>query len=140
MQQILREHVVAPYEPHVPPVYAAEAPTFTTPVVVNIPYEVDQYAEMEKDDRLKDDASINAQLHGLRKTLKSLQVTRGAESLDYDDLCIHPDINMPSMVALQAVGRATQSGSIGGIKKKREDISAVTYQQGGPSHQYLSNP
>ncbi|XP_015169313.1 uncharacterized protein [Solanum tuberosum] len=289
------------------PVYAVGAPTFTKPVVVNVPYEVDQYEEMEKDARLKEDASINAQLQGLRKALKSLQVTRGTESLDYDDLCIHPDIDMPvgykppkfdmfdgkgdphahlraycdklvgvgrneklrmklfirslsgealtwytrqdprkwrdwqemaedfmtrfrfnteiiadrfslaniqkkpsenfqeyarrwrtegasvqppldeselskyfiraqegiyfdkmmsmmgqkfaelikmgdfieegvksgkiqSMVALQAASRAIQSGSIGGIKKKREDVSAITYQPGGPSHRYPNNP
>ncbi|KAG5595600.1 hypothetical protein H5410_036832 [Solanum commersonii] len=71
MQQILGAHVVAPYEPHVPPVYAVGAPTFTMPAVVNVPYE------------------------GLRKALKCLQVTRGTESLDYDDLCIYPDIDMP---------------------------------------------
>ncbi|KAG5632501.1 hypothetical protein H5410_004218 [Solanum commersonii] len=33
MQQILGAHVAAPYEPHVPPVYAAGAPTFTMPAV-----------------------------------------------------------------------------------------------------------
>ncbi|XP_049391611.1 uncharacterized protein LOC125856071 [Solanum stenotomum] len=91
---ILGAHVAAPYETHVPPVYAARAPTFTMPAVVNVPYEVDQYEEMEKDARLKEDASINAQLQGLRKALKSLQVTRGTESLDYDELCIHPDIDL----------------------------------------------
>ncbi|KAH0742961.1 hypothetical protein KY290_030954 [Solanum tuberosum] len=202
MQQILGAHVATPYEPYVPPVYTAGAPTFTMPAVVNVPYEVDQYEQMEKDARLKEDASINGQLQGLRKILKNLQVTRGTESLDYDDLCIHPDIDMPkkqsknfqeyarcwrtevarvqppldeselskyfiraqegiyfdkmmsmmgqkfaelvkmgdfieegvksgkiqSMVALQAASRAIQSGSIGGIKKKREDVSAVTYQ------------
>lgn len=60
MQQILGAHVAAPFEPLVPLVYAAEAPTFIMPVVVNIPYEVNQYAEMEKDARLKENASINA--------------------------------------------------------------------------------
>uniref|UniRef100_M1DCF6 Uncharacterized protein n=1 Tax=Solanum tuberosum TaxID=4113 RepID=M1DCF6_SOLTU len=102
MQQILGAHVAAPYEPYVPPVYGAEAPTFTIPAKINIPYEVDQYAEMEKDTQLKEDASINAQL--------------------------------------QATSRALKTGSFGGIKKKREDVSAVTYQQGGPSHRYPSNP
>ncbi|KAG5599843.1 hypothetical protein H5410_031213 [Solanum commersonii] len=80
MQHLLGAHVAAPYEPHIPLVYAIGAPTFTTPVVINVPYEY---------------ASINAQLHHLRKVLKNLQVTRGTESLDYDDLCIHPDIDMP---------------------------------------------
>lgn len=44
---------------------------------------------------MKEDASTNVQLHGLRKALNSLQVTKGTESLDCDDLCIHPDIDMP---------------------------------------------
>ncbi|KAG5590829.1 hypothetical protein H5410_041343 [Solanum commersonii] len=68
MQQILGVHVVAPYEPHIPP---------------------------EKDSRLKENASLNVQLHGLRKALKSLQVITGTESHNYDDLFIHPDIDMP---------------------------------------------
>ncbi|KAG5620260.1 hypothetical protein H5410_005478 [Solanum commersonii] len=97
MQQILGAHVTAPYEPHVPPVYAVGAPTFTMPAVLNVPYKVDQYAEMEKDTQLKEDGSINAQLQGLRKALKCLKVTRGTKSLDYDDLCIHPDIDMPEV-------------------------------------------
>ncbi|KAG5595877.1 hypothetical protein H5410_037109 [Solanum commersonii] len=63
MQQILGAHFLAPYEPHVPPVYATGALTFITPTVVNVSYEVDQYAKIEKDARLKEDASINAQLH-----------------------------------------------------------------------------
>ncbi|XP_049365803.1 uncharacterized protein LOC125830664 [Solanum verrucosum] len=202
---------------------------------------------MEKDTQMKEDASINAQLQGLRKALKILQVTRGTESLDYDDLCIHPDIDMPvgykppkfdmfdgkgdnhahlraycdklvgvgrneklrmklfirslsrealtwvqppldeselskhfiraqesvyfdkimsmmgqkfaelvkmgdfieegvkfgkiqSIVALQAASRAIQLGSIGGIKNKRENVSVVTFQQGGSSHRYPNNP
>ncbi|KAH0661678.1 hypothetical protein KY284_026609 [Solanum tuberosum] len=95
MQQILGAHVTTSYKPHVPPVYTAVAPTFTAPTVINVSYEVDQYVEMEKDARLKEDASINVQLHGLRKSLKSLQVTRGTKSLDSNDLCIHPDIDMP---------------------------------------------
>ncbi|KAG5599949.1 hypothetical protein H5410_031319 [Solanum commersonii] len=90
MQQILGAHVATPYEPHVPHVYVAEAPTFIMLAMVNIPYEVDQYAKMEKDARLKEDVSINSQLHDLRKALKSLQ--------------------------------GLQSGSIGGIKKKKKGM------------------
>ncbi|KAG5599489.1 hypothetical protein H5410_030859 [Solanum commersonii] len=43
-------------------------------------------------------------------------------------------------VQLHASSRAMQSGAISGIKKKREDISTITYQQGGPSHRYPNNP
>uniref|UniRef100_A0A1S3XAC6 Uncharacterized protein n=1 Tax=Nicotiana tabacum TaxID=4097 RepID=A0A1S3XAC6_TOBAC len=31
----------------------------------------------------------------LRRQMKSLQVARGGESLDSEDLCIHPDVDMP---------------------------------------------
>ncbi|KAG5605389.1 hypothetical protein H5410_026881 [Solanum commersonii] len=44
------------------------------------------------------------------------------------------------MVALQAASRAIQSGSIGIIKKKLEDVPAVTYKHGEPSHKYPNNP
>ncbi|MCD9643764.1 hypothetical protein HAX54_031463 [Datura stramonium] len=37
-------HVVTFYDAHVPPVYTFEAPTYTTPVIVRVPYEVDEYA------------------------------------------------------------------------------------------------
>ncbi|XP_055803394.1 uncharacterized protein LOC129872427 [Solanum dulcamara] len=95
INQIFGAHTVVPYDSQILPVYAVEAPTFMIPARVKVPYEVDQYAEMEKDARLKENKSIDAQLRGLRKALKNLQVTRGTESLDYDDLCIHPDIDMP---------------------------------------------
>lgn len=68
MQYIFGAHVVAPFEPYVPPVYVMGAPTFTIPAIVNIV----QYVVMEKDAPLKEDASINAQLQGVKKALKSL--------------------------------------------------------------------
>ncbi|XP_060211790.1 uncharacterized protein LOC132639355 [Lycium barbarum] len=88
-------HVDTSHEQYVPPVYAAGAPTFTAPVTVRVPFEVDQYAEMERDAKLGEDESIISQLHSLRKEMRSMRVTRGSESLDYDNLCIHPDIGMP---------------------------------------------
>ncbi|KAG5630353.1 hypothetical protein H5410_002070 [Solanum commersonii] len=42
---------------------------------------------------------------------------------------------LPSLCQL-----AIQSGSISGIKKKMEDVSVITYQQGRPSHRYPNNP
>lgn len=86
------------YELPVPPIYAAGPPTSTAPGVFKDPYEVDQYAEIEKDTRSKEEESITTQLYelyGLRRALKSLQVTRGTMNLDYDDLCIHPDDHIP---------------------------------------------
>ncbi|XP_055826332.1 uncharacterized protein LOC129894696 [Solanum dulcamara] len=64
-QQIFGAHIAAPYDSQIPPVYAVEAPTFMTPARVKVPYEVDQYAEIEKDARLKEDESIDAQLRDI---------------------------------------------------------------------------
>ncbi|KAG5590828.1 hypothetical protein H5410_041342 [Solanum commersonii] len=44
------------------------------------------------------------------------------------------------MFALQAESRAIQLGAISVIKKKMEDVSALTYQQRGPSHLYPNYP
>ncbi|MCE5165795.1 hypothetical protein HAX54_012325 [Datura stramonium] len=49
MQHILGSHIATSYETHTPHVYAVEAPAFIEPVTIRVPYEVDQYAEMEKD-------------------------------------------------------------------------------------------
>ncbi|MCE5167164.1 hypothetical protein HAX54_040449, partial [Datura stramonium] len=59
------------YESHAPPVHAAEAPAFIAPVTVRVPYEVDQYAKIEKDIRMKEEDSITSQLHSMRRALKS---------------------------------------------------------------------
>ncbi|XP_060212073.1 uncharacterized protein LOC132639649 [Lycium barbarum] len=47
-----------------------------------------------------------------------------------------------SMVALQDTSKAIQSGSISGIKKKKEDISNITpyYRRGKSSRRYPTNP
>lgn len=60
-----------------------------------MPNEIDQYGEIEKEARSKEDESLLEQLRVLRKEMKNLQVARGSESLDYKDLCIHPDVDMP---------------------------------------------
>ncbi|MCE0481102.1 hypothetical protein HAX54_038513, partial [Datura stramonium] len=49
--------------PHMPPIYAVEAPTFTAPITIRVPYEVDQYAEMEKDVWRKEEDLITSQIH-----------------------------------------------------------------------------
>ncbi|XP_060208582.1 uncharacterized protein LOC132635979 isoform X1 [Lycium barbarum] len=95
VQHIPGAHVDTFRKQYVPPVYAAGAPTFTALVTVRVPFEVDQYAEIERDAKIGEDKSIIRQLHSLRKEMRSMRVTRGSESLDYDDLCIHSDIGMP---------------------------------------------
>lgn len=45
--------------------------------------------------KYKEEESVSKQLRVLRKQVNNLQVTRGSENLDYEDLCIHPDVDMP---------------------------------------------
>ncbi|KAG5600627.1 hypothetical protein H5410_031997 [Solanum commersonii] len=126
MQQILGAHVAAPYEPHVPPVYAAGAPTFTMPAVVNVLYEY----------------FIRAQEGIYFDKMMSIMGQKFAELVKMGDF-IEEGVKsgkIQSMVALQAASRAIQLGSIGDIKKKREDVSAVTHQPGGPSYRNPNNP
>ncbi|XP_055824334.1 uncharacterized protein LOC129892815 [Solanum dulcamara] len=65
-QQIFGAHTATLYDSQMSLAFAFEAPTFTTQARVKVPYKVDQYAKMEKDARLKEDESIDAQLRGLR--------------------------------------------------------------------------
>ncbi|XP_075101662.1 uncharacterized protein LOC142177100 [Nicotiana tabacum] len=57
---------------------------------------MDQYVEIRRGARYKEEESVSEKLRALRKQMKNLQVTRGRKSLDYEDLCIHPDLDMPT--------------------------------------------
>jgi len=70
-------------------------PTFTALVTVRVPYEIEQYAEMERESRRNEEELVSEQLQMLRGQMKSLKVAQGSESLGYEDLCIHPDVDMP---------------------------------------------
>nr|XP_016461038.1 PREDICTED: uncharacterized protein LOC107784420 [Nicotiana tabacum] len=94
-QHIPVVHIVA-HERYVPLVYATSEPTFTALVTVRVPYEIVQYAKIEREARRKEEELVSEQLQILRKKMKSLQVARGSESLDNEDLCIHPDVDMPA--------------------------------------------
>lgn len=63
IQHILGAHIATSYELPMPPVYAIGSPTFMTQIMVRVLYKVDQYAEIEKDARLKEEELIASQLH-----------------------------------------------------------------------------
>ncbi|KAH0698507.1 hypothetical protein KY284_012722 [Solanum tuberosum] len=111
MQQILGEHIAAPYESHVPPVYAVGAPTFTTLVVVNIPHWRTEAARVQPP---LDESELSKYLFELKKM---------GDFIEEGVKCG----KIQSIVALQATSRAIQSGSIGSIERKMEDVSDVTY-------------
>lgn len=81
-----------------PPTYVAEAPTFATSAAVKAPYKVDRYTGLGRDSRSNEEGSIAAQLECPKRAFRNMQVSRGTKSLDYDNLCIHPDINIASGV------------------------------------------
>ncbi|KAM3202379.1 hypothetical protein P3L10_030003 [Capsicum annuum] len=93
MQHIPEAHVTC--EIPVPPVYAIEAPDFATSATFKVPYKADQYVGLGKNVQSSEEGSIVAQLESLKIAFRNMQVTRGTESLDYDELYIHPDIDMP---------------------------------------------
>lgn len=55
-QYILAEHIAV--QRYVPPVYTIGEPTFIAHITVKVPYKIDQYAEMEKETRYKEDESF----------------------------------------------------------------------------------
>nr|XP_016442431.1 PREDICTED: uncharacterized protein LOC107767846 [Nicotiana tabacum] len=86
----------ATHERYVPLVYAISEPTFTAPIIARVLDEIDQYAEMEREARRKEEDSVSEELQMMRRQMKNLKAARGSESLDYEDLCIHPDMDIPS--------------------------------------------
>ncbi|XP_016578834.2 uncharacterized protein LOC107876421 [Capsicum annuum] len=93
MQHIPDTYVTC--EVPVPLIYATEVPIFATSAAIKISYEVERYAGLRRDIQSGEEGSMVAQLKSLKRIFKNMQVTRGTELLDYDDLCIHPNVDMP---------------------------------------------
>ncbi|XP_059277557.1 uncharacterized protein LOC132031603 [Lycium ferocissimum] len=79
----------------VPPVYAAETQAYTNPVTVRLPPEVDQYEKMEKEAKARADDMLLKEIHSLKEAMRNLQVARGTKSVEYEDLCVQPDVDLP---------------------------------------------
>ncbi|KAH0634435.1 hypothetical protein KY290_038556 [Solanum tuberosum] len=94
-QHIQGAHIANPYVQHVPPVYPMETQAFTNPISVKFQPEVDQYEEMEKDVKAKADDVLVREIRDLKKAMRNLQNTRGNKNLEYEDLCVQPDIDLP---------------------------------------------
>ncbi|KAJ8569941.1 hypothetical protein K7X08_006518 [Anisodus acutangulus] len=79
----------------VPPVYANEAQPSTS-TIPNIHHrEIDQYEEMERQARIRNDESMAREIHSLKEAFKNIQTGKGHEGLEYEDLCMHPDVRLP---------------------------------------------
>ncbi|KAJ8532930.1 hypothetical protein K7X08_015819 [Anisodus acutangulus] len=80
---------------YVPPVYATEAQPSTS-TIPNIHHqEIDQYEEMERQARIRNDESMAREIHSLKEAFKNIQTSKGHEGLEYEDLCMHPDVQLP---------------------------------------------
>ncbi|KAG5589745.1 hypothetical protein H5410_040259 [Solanum commersonii] len=78
---------------YVPQVYVAEAQPFLN-TMPTMP-EVDTYEEMEKEARSRTYDNVAREIRNLKKTFKSIQVHKGVEDLEYEDLCVHLDVELP---------------------------------------------
>ncbi|KAJ8548149.1 hypothetical protein K7X08_021385 [Anisodus acutangulus] len=84
-----------PNEQHVPPVYATEAQPFTTTVPNMAFQEISEYEEMDMQVMIRTNESVAKDIHSLKEAFKNIQTIKGHEGLEYEDLCMHPDIELP---------------------------------------------
>ncbi|OIT30562.1 hypothetical protein A4A49_56291, partial [Nicotiana attenuata] len=92
-QYISFAHVASPNEQCVPPIYMMEAQPFTTPMPIKYKTYIDQYEK--KENSAKEDER-NREIRSLKEAIKRLQITKEGEGLEYEDLCVHPDIDLPT--------------------------------------------
>ncbi|XP_055806884.1 uncharacterized protein LOC129875618 [Solanum dulcamara] len=93
IQHIPVTHTTTPNMQYVPQVYVIEAQPFITPIPT-MP-EVDPYEEMERKARSKTDESVAREIHNLKEAFKSIQLHKECEGFEYEDLCVHPDVELP---------------------------------------------
>ncbi|XP_060170035.1 uncharacterized protein LOC132600717 [Lycium barbarum] len=95
-QHISLAHTANHNTQYVPPVYVAEAQPFTIQLQAVQHPEVDHYKEMEREARAKADDNVAKEIRSLKEAVRSIQTHKGCEGLEYEDLCIHPDIEFPA--------------------------------------------
>ncbi|XP_047257669.1 uncharacterized protein LOC124889738 [Capsicum annuum] len=57
--------------------------------------EVDQYEEMENDAKPKVDHVLVKEIRDLKEAMRNLQITKESKSLEYEDLCVQHNIDLP---------------------------------------------
>ncbi|KAJ8574068.1 hypothetical protein K7X08_010579 [Anisodus acutangulus] len=57
--------------------------------------EIGQCEEMDRKVRIRTDESVAREIHSLKEAFKNIQTSKGHEGLEYEDLCMHPDIELP---------------------------------------------
>ncbi|KAJ8538459.1 hypothetical protein K7X08_027680 [Anisodus acutangulus] len=80
---------------YVPPVYATEAQPSTSTVPNMTLQEIGQCEEMDRQVRIRTGESVAREIHSLKEAFKNIQTSKGHKGLEYEDLCMHPDIELP---------------------------------------------
>lgn len=55
-----------------------------------------QKLEPEKTEIRAKEEERDREIRSLKESVKSLQITKRGEGLGYEDLCVHPDIDLPT--------------------------------------------
>ncbi|KAK4724271.1 hypothetical protein R3W88_027050 [Solanum pinnatisectum] len=134
--------------------------TFQTPPTYTIPKSYPSLP-VEKEWRLREEKyekEINVMKDAISEAVKTVQSSRKISGLEYEDFCMHPDLEIPegykipkfdtfnelikmgeaiedglkfgkvtSLTALQAANKASPSIATGFARKKKEDVSAVSF-------------
>ncbi|KAJ8564732.1 hypothetical protein K7X08_001192 [Anisodus acutangulus] len=94
-QHILMAHIADHSKQYVPPIYVMEAQPFTTATPNMTLQEIGQCEEMDRRERIRTDESVAKEIYSLKEAFKNIQTSKGHEGLEYEDLCMHPDIELP---------------------------------------------
>ncbi|KAJ8527706.1 hypothetical protein K7X08_015157 [Anisodus acutangulus] len=94
-QHILMAHTADHSKQYVPPIYVTEAQPSTTATPNMTLQKIGQCEEMDRRVRIKTDESVAREIYSLKEAFKNIQTSKGHEGLEYEDLCMHPDIELP---------------------------------------------
>ncbi|KAK4734015.1 hypothetical protein R3W88_008276 [Solanum pinnatisectum] len=73
----------------VPPIYVIQAqPSVTLPLIV------DQYELLEKEWKSKEEEH-DKEKRELREKVRNMRISKRGEKLEYEDLCVHPEFDLP---------------------------------------------
>ncbi|KAJ8531506.1 hypothetical protein K7X08_026940 [Anisodus acutangulus] len=57
--------------------------------------EISECEEMDRQVMIRTNESVAKDIHSLKEAFKNIQTIKGHEGLEYEDLCMHPDIELP---------------------------------------------
>ncbi|KAG5571876.1 hypothetical protein H5410_061642 [Solanum commersonii] len=73
----------------VPPIYVTQVWPFATLAPIIYPYEL-----LEKEWKSKEEEH-DKRMCELRERVRNMPISKRGEKLEYEDLCVHPDIDLP---------------------------------------------